>query len=70
MQTHTASPTEGCDCKGKKAPEHAENVTMVASVNAVGNCEPPMITFKGVNTKPSYGDDLPPLATVEMAPKV
>ncbi len=28
-----------------------------------------MITFKGVNRKPSYGDDLPPLATVEMAPK-
>ena len=28
-----------------------------------------MIIFKGVNRKPSYDDDLPPLATVEMSPK-
>ena len=60
--------------KGRKrvhvvAPEHAENVTIVACANAVGNCVPPMIIFKGVNRKPSFGDDLPPLATVEMAPK-
>ena len=50
--------------KGRKrvhvvAPEHAENVTIVASANAIGNCVPPMIIFKGVNRKPSFGDDLP-----------
>ena len=57
--------------KGRKrvhviAPEHAENVTIVVCVNAVGNCVPPMIIFNGVNRKPSYDDDSPPLTTVEL----
>ena len=51
------------------ADEHAENVTIVACGNAIGNVIPPMVIFKGKRANPSYGDDLPPGATFEMAPK-
>ncbi|GAB1605179.1 hypothetical protein Ahia01_000799700 [Argonauta hians] len=51
------------------APEHGENVTVVACVSAVGGAVPPMIIFKGKNRKQQFGDDLPPLACFEMAEK-
>lgn len=51
------------------APEHAENVTVVACANAVGNVIPPMILFKGQRMKPTFEDGLPPGSAVQMAPK-
>ncbi|GFN85608.1 tigger transposable element-derived protein 1-like [Plakobranchus ocellatus] len=51
------------------APEHGENVTVVACVRAVGGVIPPMIIFKGKNRKQQFSDDLPPLACFEMAEK-
>ncbi|GFN87778.1 tigger transposable element-derived protein 1-like [Plakobranchus ocellatus] len=51
------------------APEHGENVTVVACVSAVGGVIPPMIIFKGKNRKQQFGDDLPPLACFEIAEK-
>lgn len=51
------------------APEHSENVTIVACGNAMGNAIPPMIIFKGIRRRPELIDDLPPCSAVEMAPK-
>lgn len=49
--------------------EHAENVTIVACVNALGNTIPPMIIYKGVRQKPTFLDNLPTGSTVSMSPK-
>jgi hypothetical protein len=49
------------------APEHAENVTVASCVNAIGNCIPPMITFKGKRLKPEFNDNLLPGSLVRMA---
>lgn len=51
------------------APEHGENVTVVACGNALGNVVPPMIIFKGKRRNDALGDDLPPGSVVQMAPK-
>lgn len=51
------------------APEHAENVTIVACANALGNVIPPMIIFKGRRKKPTFSDGLPPGSQVEMTEK-
>lgn len=51
------------------APEHAENVTVVACCNAIGNAIPPMIIFKGKRLKPEFLDNLPHGSLVKMAPK-
>lgn len=51
------------------APEHAENATIVACANALGQPIPPMILFKGQRSKPTYLDGLPLGSAVEMAPK-
>lgn len=51
------------------APEHAENVTVVACVSATGNVMPPMILFKGKRMKPEFEDNLPAGALVKMSPK-
>lgn len=49
--------------------EHGENVTIVACVNALGNCIPPMILFKGSRKKPTYSDNMPTGTEVLMSPK-
>nr|XP_022903948.1 uncharacterized protein LOC111416214 [Onthophagus taurus] len=51
------------------ANEHAENVTVVACVNALGQAVPPMIIFKGLRKKDTYSDNLPPGSTVQMSAK-
>lgn len=51
------------------APEHAENCTIVACANALGNSVPPMILFKGQRLKPTFADGLPPGSKVVMSPK-
>ncbi|KAG5896078.1 hypothetical protein JTB14_006867 [Gonioctena quinquepunctata] len=50
-------------------PEHAENVTVVACCNAMGNSIPPMILFRGKRLKPEFCDNLPHGSLVKMAPK-
>ena len=60
--------------KGQKrvhlvAPEHGENVTVVACANAAGGTILPMIIFRGKNRRDNLGDALPPLACFEMAEK-
>lgn len=50
------------------APEHAENVTVVAC-NAMGNSIPPMILFRGKRLKPEFCDNLPHGSLINMAPK-
>lgn len=39
------------------APEHAENVTVVRCINAIGNYIRPMIIFKGKSLKPEFDDN-------------
>ncbi|GLV34055.1 hypothetical protein CBL_05075 [Carabus blaptoides fortunei] len=51
------------------APEHAENVTIVACGNAMGHVIPPMILFKGRRMKPTFSDKLPPGSEVRMTTK-
>ncbi|XP_050298658.1 tigger transposable element-derived protein 1-like isoform X2 [Anthonomus grandis grandis] len=51
------------------APEHAENVTVVACGNALGQAIPPMILFKGVRQKPEWIDSMPPGSVIEMTAK-
>ncbi|XP_022910060.2 tigger transposable element-derived protein 1-like [Onthophagus taurus] len=51
------------------AQEHAENSTVVACVNALGNAIPPMILFKGIRQKPTFQDGLPAGSAVLMSPK-
>jgi len=48
------------------APEHGENVTIVACGSATGNVTPPMVIFKGKRRKTELADDLPPGSSVEM----
>jgi hypothetical protein len=51
------------------AAEHAENITVVGCVNAIGNCISPMIIFKGNRLKPEFNDNLLPGSLMRMAPK-
>jgi hypothetical protein len=51
------------------APEHAQNVTVVGCVNAIGNSIPAMIIFKGKRLKAEFQDNLPAGTLVKMAPK-
>nr|XP_022911468.1 uncharacterized protein LOC111422502 [Onthophagus taurus] len=51
------------------ANEHAENVTVVACVNALGRAVPPMIIFKDLRKKDTYSDNLPPGSTVQISAK-
>ncbi|KAL0861642.1 hypothetical protein ABMA27_009136 [Loxostege sticticalis] len=51
------------------AQEHAENVTVVACVNAIGTAVPPMVIFKGKRMRPEFYDNLPAGCLVKMAPK-
>jgi len=51
------------------SPEHAENATVVACANAIGNAIPPMVLLKGVRRRPAFADDLPPCSAVETAPR-
>lgn len=51
------------------APEHAENVTILACCNAMGNSIPPMILFRGKRLKPEFCDNLPHGSLVKMAAK-
>ncbi|CAH1999453.1 unnamed protein product [Acanthoscelides obtectus] len=50
------------------APEHGENVTIVACANALGQVVLPMIPFKGQRQKPTYTDGLPAGSEVCMTP--
>lgn len=51
------------------APEHGENVSIVACGNALGQAIPPTILFKGKRLKPEWGDNLPPGSKVIMTAK-
>lgn len=51
------------------APEYAENVTVVACCNAMGNSIPSMILFRGKRIKPELCDNLPQGSLVKMAHK-
>lgn len=51
------------------APEHAESVTVVGCINAVGNSIPPMVIFKGKRLKEEFKGNLPPGSLVTMSPK-
>ncbi|KAJ8941509.1 hypothetical protein NQ314_010378 [Rhamnusium bicolor] len=51
------------------ASEHAQNVTVVGCVSAIGSAIPPMVIFKGKRLKPEFLDNLPAGTTVKMAPK-
>ncbi|XP_046975196.1 uncharacterized protein LOC124541384 [Vanessa cardui] len=51
------------------ANEHAESVTVVGCVNAVGNAIPPMILFRGKRMKPEFTDNLPAGSLVKMTAK-
>lgn len=76
---------KGCQLKLHKAPEvlaqkgvrnvhliaeeHAENVTIVACGNALGNVIPPMILMKGIREKPEWKDNLPQGSILMMTAK-
>lgn len=49
--------------------EHAENVTAVACVSAMGAVIPPMILFKGKRYRKTFKKGLPPGSKVIMTPK-
>lgn len=51
------------------AEEHAENVTIVACGNALGQAIPPMILMKGIRQKPEWSMHLPPGSVIEMTAK-
>lgn len=51
------------------APEHAENVTIVACGNALGQAIPPMVLFKGKRKKDEWQDTMPPGTKIEMTDK-
>lgn len=51
------------------AQEHAENATIVACANALGQAIPPVILFKGKRMKPTFSDGLPTGSKVMMSPK-
>ncbi|KAJ8931628.1 hypothetical protein NQ314_015422 [Rhamnusium bicolor] len=74
MQVNSVSPADSFSKKGCKAvtlvaSEHAENVTVVGCVSAIGSAIPPMVIFKGKRLKPEFLDNLPAGTTVKMAPK-
>lgn len=49
--------------------EHAENVTVAACGNALGQSIPPMVLFKGKRQKPEWIDSMPPGTSIEMTAK-
>lgn len=51
------------------APEHGQNVTIVACGSASGVAIPPCILFKGCRMKQEWKDNLPPESLVLMSPK-
>lgn len=51
------------------APEHAENVTIVACGNAIGQVIPPMIIFKGQRLNQDWYSNLPVGSEICMSPK-
>lgn len=51
------------------APEHGENVSIVACGNALGQAIPPCILFKGQRLKAEWGDHLPPGSKIMMTGK-
>lgn len=51
------------------APEHAENVTVVACGSAIGQAIPPMVLFKGKRCKDEWKEDMPPGTVIQMTPK-
>lgn len=51
------------------APEHGENVTIVACASANGCAIPPTILFKGQRMKPEWKDNLPHGSLALMTPK-
>ena len=51
------------------APEHAENITVVACANAIGNVVPPMVIFKGQRMNPDWKRDMPIGSEVVMSGK-
>lgn len=51
------------------AAEHAESATVVACGNALGQCIPPMILFKGKRQKPEWIDPMPPGTSIKMTAK-
>ncbi|KAK9752316.1 DDE superfamily endonuclease [Popillia japonica] len=51
------------------AHEDAENVTVVACGNAVGQAVPPKILFKGKRKKSDWLDSMPPGTAIEMTRK-
>lgn len=51
------------------ANEHAEKVTIVECVNAIGQAVPPMIIYKCKNKKATYEDNLLPGSIVTMSKK-
>ncbi|XP_063245200.1 uncharacterized protein LOC134546350 [Bacillus rossius redtenbacheri] len=51
------------------APEHAQNVTIVACGNAIGQAIPPMILFKGKRCKPEWEENMPAGTVIEMTDK-
>lgn len=51
------------------AEEHAQNVTVVACGNALGQAIPPMILMKGIRQKPEWCVNLPPGSVIEMTTK-
>ncbi|KAK9687118.1 hypothetical protein QE152_g36692 [Popillia japonica] len=52
------------------APEHGENVSMVACANASGVAIPPTVLFKGQRIKPEWKDNLPHGSLALMTSKV
>lgn len=76
---------KGCQLKLHKSPEvlaekgvrnvhmiseeHAENVTIVACGNALGNVVPPMILMKGIRVKEEWKENLPDGSTLKMTAK-
>ena len=60
--------------KGQKgahlvAPEHGENVTVVACANAADGTIPPMAIFRGKNRRDNFGDAFPPLHVLKWRKK-
>jgi hypothetical protein len=51
------------------SPEHAENVTIVACVNAFGTPIPPLVIFTGQRLKPEWKKYMPPGTEVVMSGK-
>lgn len=65
----TVLAKKGCKRVHLVAPEHGQNVTVVACGSASGVAIPPAILFKGSRMKPEWKDDLPPGTLALMTPK-